>query len=210
MNSPTEPESAPQPPASIKLTPHSYLVLGLVRLGVNSGYAIKKAADGSTQNFWPISLAQVYPELARLEEAGLLSKRSDPHGERARSAYAITTEGEKALRAWLCSPKMVRPQMRDEGLLRLFFADALEGEGQIELIRMLRKRNHDLVDELRNEIIPRAEAFESHGIYYLAISARFLADFMAYAEQWATRVEAKLEADQKADATSSDRSDSPG
>jgi hypothetical protein len=47
------------------------------------------------------------------------------------------------------------------------------------------------------EIIPRAEAFASAGgPRYLAISARFLADFMAYAEGWAAQLEAQLEAEQ--------------
>lgn len=170
-------------------------MLGMVRLGISSGYAIKKAADGSTQNFWPISLAQVYPELSRLEAAGMLLRRNDPQGGRNRSAYSITEEGEKALRDWLRSPTMARPQMRDEALLRVFFADALDGEDQLTLIRMVRKRNHDLVDELRSEIIPRAEAFETHGIHYLAVSARFLGDFMAFAEGWLERLEAKLKAE---------------
>jgi DNA-binding PadR family transcriptional regulator len=88
-------------PVPIKLSPTSYLVLGMVRLGIGSGYAIKKVADQSTQNFWPISLALIYPELARLEGAGLLKRRSDPQGGRARSAYTITAKGEKALGAWL-------------------------------------------------------------------------------------------------------------
>ncbi|MGA8746977.1 MAG: PadR family transcriptional regulator [Solirubrobacterales bacterium] len=182
------------PPPVIKLTPTSYLVLGMVRLGIGYGYAIKKVADQSTQNFWPTSLAQVYPELARLEEAELLSRRSNPRGERARSAYAITERGEEALRNWLRSPIPTRPQMRDPGLLRLFFADALDGEDQLELVRRLRQRNHDLVQELRTEILPRAEALESGGIHYLAISARFLADFLGFAEDWTARLEAELEA----------------
>jgi DNA-binding PadR family transcriptional regulator len=42
-------------------------MLGMLRLGARSGYAIKKTADLSTKYFWPTSLAQVYPELARLE-----------------------------------------------------------------------------------------------------------------------------------------------
>ncbi len=184
-------------PAVIKLTPTSHLVLGMVRLGISSGYAIKKVADRSTQNFWPTSLAQVYPELARLEGAGLLSRRDDPQGARSRSAYAITESGEDALRTWLRSPKLAPAQMRDEGLLRLFFADALQGEDQVKLVRMLRERNQGLVDELREEIIPRAEAFgAAGGPRYLAISARFLADFMAYAEGWAAELEAQLEAGQ--------------
>lgn len=194
--SPTESDPAAQPSAAIKLTPHSYLMLGMVRLGISSGYAIKKAADGSTQNFWPISLAQVYPELARLEGAGMLVRRDDPQGGRNRSAYAITDKGEEALRTWLRSPTMAPPQMRDEALLRVFFADALDGGDQLQLIQMVRERNHNLVDELRSEIIPRAAAFESQGIHYLAVSARFLGDFMAFAEGWLERLEAKLEAEQ--------------
>ena len=70
----------------MKLRPVSYLLLGMVRLGATSGYAIKKAADFSTRAFWPTSLAQVYPELARLEQEGLLVRREDPRGARARGA----------------------------------------------------------------------------------------------------------------------------
>ena len=113
----------------------------MVRLGINSGYRIKKAADKSTQNFWPISLAMVYPELARLEAAELLKRRSDPHGGRARSAYTITKKGEKALSTWLRSTKVAPVQIRDEAMLRLFLADALEHEDQLELVRRLRERN---------------------------------------------------------------------
>jgi predicted S18 family serine protease len=103
---------------------------------------------------------------------------------------------------------MAPPQMRDEALLRVFFADALEGEDQLKLIRMVRERNHSLKDELRSEIIPRAEAFESQGIYYLAVSARFLGDFMAYAEEWLARLEAQLEAEQEVPATGASQPES--
>lgn len=190
-----KPVLATRSPAPIKLTPISYLMLGMVRLGISSGYAIKKVADRSTQNFWPTSLAQVYPELARLEGAGLLDRRSDPQGGRQRSAYTITEKGETALRAWLRSSHMAPVQIRDEAMLRLFFADALEGEERLELIRMLRERNRALKDELRSEIVPRAKALESQGMYYLAVSARLTADILAYGERWLGRLEAKLEAE---------------
>ena len=51
----------------MKLRPPSYLVLGMLRMGLRSGYEIKRGADRSTKHFWPMSLAQVYPELARLQ-----------------------------------------------------------------------------------------------------------------------------------------------
>jgi DNA-binding PadR family transcriptional regulator len=178
--------------AAIKLTPTSYLVLGMVRLGVSSGYGIKKAADGSTQNFWPISLALIYPELARLEEAGLLKGRSDPRGSRARSAYKITAKGEKALVAWLRSPKVAPVQIRDEALLKLFLADALGHDEQLELIAGLRERNAERRRALEADAIPLAEAIEAGGIRYVAVAARLSADLLRYAEGWLGRLERKL------------------
>lgn len=189
------PKLANRSPATIKLSPTSYLVLGMVRLGVSSGYAIKKAADGSTQNFWPISLALVYPELARLEQGGLLRRRSDPRGGRARSAYTITAKGEKALAAWLRSPKVAPVQIRDEAMLKLFLADALGDDDQLALIRALRERNRLKKVDLEEEIVPRAEALEGQGIRYVAVAARLSADLLRYAEGWLARLERKLESD---------------
>jgi DNA-binding PadR family transcriptional regulator len=180
--------STKSPPA-IKLSPTSYLVLGMVRLGIRSGYAIKKVADQSTQNFWPISLALVYPELARLETAGLLKRRSDPQGGRARSAYTITGRGEAALSAWLRSSRVAPVQIRDEAMLRLFLADALGDEDQLMLIRTLRERNRESKDALRGEVIPRAEEFESQGLRFVAVAARLSAGLLEYAENWLARLE---------------------
>jgi DNA-binding PadR family transcriptional regulator len=181
---------------AIKLTPSSYLVLGMVRLGVSSGYSIKKVADISTQNFWPTSLAQVYPELARLQGAGLLTRRSDPRGARPRSTYSITPKGEAALRDWLGSPRMAPVQLRDEAMLRLFFADALASEDQPKLIAQLRERNRNEKELMRGEIIPHAEALESEDVRYPARAARLSADIFAYSERWLARLEAKLVEDQ--------------
>lgn len=169
----------------------------MVRLGARSGYRIKKAADRSTQNFWPTSLATIYPELERLEKAGLLSRRSDPHGRRERSAYTITEEGEKALLAWLGSAKASPVQIRDEAMLRLFLADALEPDGQLELIQRLRERNRRKANQLQGEAVPQAEALGSEGIRYVAVAARLSADLIAYAEGWLGELERDLiESDQ--------------
>lgn len=170
-------------------------MLGMVRLGVRSGYAIKKAADISTRFFWPTSLAQVYPELTRLERHGLLTRQENPTGARPRSAYAITREGEAALTAWLRSyaPDETPLQFRDEGALRLFFADALDSGDQLTLIRLLRERAHNAEDHMRREILPAAETMEESGMRFPGIVARLGADTAAYIESWLTQVEAELE-----------------
>ena len=176
----------------MKLTPPSFLMLGMVRLGARSGYAIKKAADASTRFFWPTSLAQVYPQLGQLERSGMLTRQDDPHGSRARSAYELTEHGQAALRAWLSSPREGATQFRDEGVLRLFFADALPHEDQLALVRRLRERARKSGSHMREEIVPLAEALEDGGTRYPALVARLGADTYSYVEQWLARAEDEL------------------
>jgi DNA-binding PadR family transcriptional regulator len=182
----------------MKLTPPSFLMLGMVRLGARSGYAIKQAADASTRFFWPTSLAQVYPELARLEDAGLLSRRDDSHGSRERFAYELTEQGREALLGWLCSTREVPTQFRDEGVLRLFFADALPGEDRLALVRRLRERARGAAAQMREEILPLAQALEAEGTRYPALVARLGADTYAYAERWLARLEVELDEEEEA------------
>jgi DNA-binding PadR family transcriptional regulator len=177
----------------MRLKPPAHLLLGMLRLGATSGYAIKKAADVSTRMFWPTSLAQVYPELARLEEQGLVNRRDDSHGARARSAYEITPEGEAALLAWLRSEREAPVQLRDEGLLRLFFADALPDEDQLALVRRLRQRAQNVAAYMQSQGIPFAWEHEVHGARYPALTAQFGADLWTFTERWLARLEAELE-----------------
>jgi DNA-binding PadR family transcriptional regulator len=164
----------------------------MLRLGARSGYAIKKTADLSTRYFWPTSLAQVYPELARLEDAGFVTRRDDPRGARTRSAYELTEQGNASLLAWLRSTRQAPPQVRDEGLLRLFFADALPREDQLTLIRGLRESDHAAAVWMRTEIIPLAGAAQEEGTRFPAIVARLSADIYTYAASWLAELEAEL------------------
>ena len=102
------------------------VVLGLLYLGARSGYDIKTAVDGSTRFFWAASYGQIYPELRRLEREGLIEGEDSPNGARGRRVYHLTDAGRKALNDWLLGHG-VTIELRDESLLRLFFADALRG-----------------------------------------------------------------------------------
>jgi DNA-binding PadR family transcriptional regulator len=146
----------------------------------------------STRFFWPTSLAQVYPELARLVNAGLLTRREDPQGSRERFAYELTDQGEAALDAWLRSTHEAPTQFRDEGVLRLFFADALTDEDQLALVRRLRERVRGVSSHPREEFVPLAEALEASGTRYPALVARLRTDTYAYVELWLERLEAEL------------------
>jgi PadR family transcriptional regulator, regulatory protein AphA len=113
------------------------VILGMLALGKSSGYDIKQFVDRSTRHFWAASYGQIYPELKRLEDAGLIDGREEPTGGRARTLYDLTETGREALTNWLASGEPVSYELRDEGMLKLFFSDSVP-EQRLEIIRAMR------------------------------------------------------------------------
>jgi len=186
----------------IKLRPVSFLILGMVRFGIRSGYAIKRGADAGISFFWPVSLAQIYPELRRLDEAALLVKHDDPQGSRARAAYELTAAGEEALQNWLRSPVEALPQVRYEGMLRAFFSDALPLEEQLEAVSRQRQRLLALKAQLfDSDLTAAGEAIDAAGMRYPLALAKWGEGGLAFGIQWLGRLETRLEEEVAASAS---------
>lgn len=107
----------------MELSPTAYVILGMLGWRPMSGYEIKSIVDESTRFFWAASYGQIYPELRRLSDAGLVKGATQPTSGRRRTVYRITAAGRRALADWLAQEPQVF-ETRDEGLLKLFFADA--------------------------------------------------------------------------------------
>lgn len=144
------------------LNPSDYVVLGMTGLGARSGYEIKRTVERSIRFFWTISPAQVYPSLAKLEQAGLLTGRDEPQGNRPRRMYEPTQEGTRALRDWLTRPEAMPFELRDIGMVKLFFADALDPTDAYQLLSQVRLRSEERAATLK-AIRPDAEESASAG-----------------------------------------------
>lgn len=106
----------------MRLTPTSYIVLGLLERagGRATPYALKQMAAGSVANLWSLQHAQLYSEPERLAAGGLVEEQREQGGRRRR-VYTITEKGRQALRQWLATPAQGQVELRDPGLLQLFF-----------------------------------------------------------------------------------------
>jgi Virulence activator alpha C-term len=80
-------------------------------------------------------------------------------------------------------------EFRDEGLLRVFFADAIPLEEAIALIRRLRERAERIERTFRDEILPLAG--DAPGRFPL-IAAREGADYYTWRAAWFRQIEAEL------------------
>ena len=106
---------------TMDLTPTSYIVLGLIeQAGEATSYDLKQLVAASVGNFWSVPHSQLYAEPKRLAGAGYVSERSEPGGRRRR-LLSLTERGRDALEAWREEPTADLPELRDPGLLKLFF-----------------------------------------------------------------------------------------
>jgi PadR family transcriptional regulator, regulatory protein AphA len=106
----------------IKLTPTSYIVLGLLAQAEEATpYELKAMVAAGIGNLWSLQHTQLYAEPERLAKAGYLVERREEGGRR-RKLYSVTAAGREALRAWLSAgPEDVLPELRDISLLKVFF-----------------------------------------------------------------------------------------
>ena len=107
--------------SSVRLSTTSYVVLGLVEAcQPATPYDIKRASELSTAHFWTVAHTQLYSECSRLAREGLLDEQQEQTGRR-RKLYRLTNAGRAALDAWRAEPVGDEFEMRDPGILKLFF-----------------------------------------------------------------------------------------
>ena len=116
-----------------RLTPTSYLVLGLLaREGPSTPYDLEQHVRATLGHFWSFPHTLLYSEPARLATLGLATEVREPEGRRRR-VVAITPAGMSALTSWLDRPSDAPAELRDPGLLQLFFADLASDEARLRL-----------------------------------------------------------------------------
>jgi PadR family transcriptional regulator, regulatory protein AphA len=121
--------------SEVRLGPVSYLVLGITAVrGPTTPYELKQFVQLSIGHFWPFPHTQLYAEPARLAAAGLLAETREEGGRRRRH-YTITDAGRERVEEWLAEPVESPTEIRDLGLLKLFFSELGDDEQIIALAR---------------------------------------------------------------------------
>ena len=95
-----------------------HALLGVLSDQPRTGYALLKHFGQSLAYAWPASHSQIYPELGRLLDDGLIEQTDT--GPRNSKTYAVTEAGVAELRHWLLETEPDR-RVRSDGALRLFF-----------------------------------------------------------------------------------------
>ena len=155
------------------------LCLGLLTIEEACGYDLKKTFESSFKHFFPAGYGSIYPALADLAEAGLVSCREIPQvGKPDRKVYRITEAGE---RAFMEALNRTDPQhkLRSEFLAMIYFADRIDEDRLADLL-------DDRVEKLR-ETVKQIEAVSRHHTGDTSAGANFVAGFGAVVAEAAAR-----------------------
>jgi DNA-binding PadR family transcriptional regulator len=170
----------------MELSSTAHVILGMLGWRPMSGYEIKALVDKSTRLFWAASYGQIYPELRRLSDAGLIHGKASPQGGRKRVVYSLTAAGRRELEAWLEADPQVF-ELRDEGLLKLFFADVTGGAYAPGTLAAKRRHHEQVVERLRE--IERSASPEG----YAHLVLRYGIEFNQWIADWCERTRLGLE-----------------
>lgn len=122
-------------------------VLGLLARESLSGYDLAGKLRKPVGFFWHARHSQIYPELRRLAEAGLVSQRRvDQTGRPDKVVYSITSSGLAVLRAWLTGP-LPEASARDELVLRAYSLWLTDPESAAAFMRDQERRHRGRLAE---------------------------------------------------------------
>ena len=167
----------------------------MLKLGVATGYDIKKVIDFSTRFFWTASYGQIYPELEATAESRLVRAEQVPRGKVKRTAYSLTPKGERGP-ARLAHRQPGGPvQIRDESLLRLFFMTSSARRGDRNL--RMQEQIFGLVLERFRELEVDVKEGVAEGRVYPYVALQYGLEFMTFARDWYAEKARRLEAGQE-------------
>jgi PadR family transcriptional regulator AphA len=102
-----------------------HAVLGLLAVEPATGYDLAQRFAKSMANAWHAGHSQIYPELARLQQLGMVVVVGE--GARRSRTYAVTSAGREELRRWMTETEPTRTQRSETGV-RWFLLAVLEPE----------------------------------------------------------------------------------
>ncbi|RJP83212.1 MAG: PadR family transcriptional regulator [Desulfobacteraceae bacterium] len=114
-----------------------YTILGLLQYKDMHGYRIKEHIERNFGHMWSINYGQIYPNLKKLEEEGLITMKevvqNDEKGP-PRKLYSITQKGREEFVRWLESSPEKSMILRDPFLMRFVFFGFGDPDRALELI----------------------------------------------------------------------------
>lgn len=111
-------------------------LLALLSVADHHGYELKKELEDRTGSLWELNVGQVYTTLSRLERDGLVVEvgSAGGGGSHDQRLYSLTDAGRAEMEDWFARPRRRPSPDRDELVIKLTLAAALDDVDLDEVI----------------------------------------------------------------------------
>ena len=155
-----------------------YALLGILNEQPNYGYELKKIYDQLFGESKAILPGQIYSTLARLKRDKKVEEVVDTEasGGPERVKYAITSQGEQALRTWLETPEAPSPQLQATLYMKTVLA-IMDGGDAAPYLDNQRHTHIERMRELTNQRREAALATKlliDHAIFHIEADLRWI------------------------------------
>jgi DNA-binding PadR family transcriptional regulator len=131
------------------VTALGHALLCALHKGPLTGYELVRRMRRPIGYYWTARQSQVYPELTRLAELGLITSTAEPGpGPHQRKTHRLTAAGQAELAEWLAQQPEPRPP-RDELVLKTYAVNAAEPAAMRGLYAAEARRHEERLADYR-------------------------------------------------------------
>ena len=171
-----------------------HALIGLLRERPASGYDLVQIFKQSLNHTWSATQSQIYTELTKLADAGLIKVTAE--GPRGRKEYAPTEAGLAELHRYLLETTP-EAHPRSEPLLRVFLLGALTRQQAKDYFVWWKERASE--DIARWEAVDAAHDWDTDDLMlYSRLALEFGKRLSEMSREWAIWAEAQVPADEPA------------
>ena len=127
-----------------------FAILGLLNEKSMTGYELAREFETTLFEFWHAKHSQIYPELKRLHQEGMVEFEIAIAGTALeKKRYTITPRGRQLFLDWLGQWHKMGPTPKDEFRLQLFFTHFVSPERRLELLEDQLEQHRERLSHLR-------------------------------------------------------------
>jgi len=155
-----------------------HALLGLLADHPASGYELTRTFEASlAQHAWHARHSQIYPELGKLADEGLVTVVGS--GSRNRRTYDLTEDGRAELQRWLLSvPDSAG--VRNESVLRMFLLPALPPDDARTVLERFAAEGREKV-----EVLSGIRGLDESSLAFGQLAAEFGLRYFRMQVEWA-------------------------
>ncbi len=153
-----------------------YAILGLLNQKSMTGYDLMQEFESALNEFWHARHSQIYPELKKLTEEGLVSYKIEISGTALeKKVYTVTEAGRADFLSWLAEENDLDPTPKEVFRLKIFFSGSLDRETRLHQLHHQLSCHRSRLEHLRGNqqkftVVPDTDSPE-FGDYLVLMSA---------------------------------------